>query len=145
MDLREIQERFDLEKCNDSRIAGKDTCGTYDFCVCCDKDVEYPCATAKMKFAQKEEKVYYRLAVLRPVKEPESEKTFDEAEPEKVEAEEVKAEEEEVEEKVEEEAAPEVEAEKVEAEEEKADEEKVEEEKVEEEAAPEEEKTVVAE
>ena len=139
MDLREIQERFDLEKCNDSRIAGKDTCGTYDFCVCCDKDVEYPCATAKMKFAQKEEKVYYRLAVLRPVKEPESEKTFDEAEPEKVEAEEVKAEEEEVEEKVEEkieeEAAPEVEAEKVEAEEEKA----------EEEVAPEEEKAVVAE
>jgi len=143
MDLREIQERFDLEKCNDSRIAGKDTCGTYDFCVCCDKDVEYPCATAKMKFAQKEEKVYYRLAVLRPVKEPESEKTFDEAEPEKVEAEEVKAEEEveeKVEEKVEEEAAPEVEAEKVEAEEEKADEEKVEEE-----AVPEEEKAVVAE
>ncbi|MBQ8885473.1 MAG: hypothetical protein IJY62_03805 [Clostridia bacterium] len=85
MELKEIQERFDLEKCNDSRIAGKDTCGEYEFCVCCDKEEEYPCANARVRYEQaaveapveetpapeaeeEKEKIFYRLAVIRPVR-----------------------------------------------------------------------------
>lgn len=73
MELKEVQERFDLEKCNDSRIAGRDTCGDYEFCGCCVKDEEYPCARARQRYEEcgAEEKVYYRLAVLRPVKQTE--------------------------------------------------------------------------
>lgn len=43
------QKELDLKKWYDSEKAGLDTCGTYDYCKDCDKNVENPCATAYAK------------------------------------------------------------------------------------------------
>ena len=44
--LTKKQQEMDIKKWNDSQKAGYDTCGTYDYCVQCDKDAQYPCARA---------------------------------------------------------------------------------------------------
>ncbi len=61
MDLRTQQTEFDNKKWYDSVLAGDDRCGTYDFCVKCDKTEKYPCAKAMHRFTSK----YIRLAVIR--------------------------------------------------------------------------------
>lgn len=46
-ELKNLQAELDVLKWNDSQDKGADACGSYDYCVKCDKGVEYPCATAK--------------------------------------------------------------------------------------------------
>ena len=46
MDFKAQQNRFDEIKWYDSIVAGYDRCGTYDFCGCCNKEEENPCAHA---------------------------------------------------------------------------------------------------
>lgn len=43
--LNEKQNELDAIKWTDSQVSG-DTCGTYDYCVQCDRDTDYPCARA---------------------------------------------------------------------------------------------------
>lgn len=61
MNLKNRQKAFDDVKWYDSILAGEDKCGTYEFCVKCDKEEKYPCARAEYKYSTK----YIRLAVLR--------------------------------------------------------------------------------
>ena len=50
-ELKTLQEELDVLKWNDTQArGGQDACGTYDYCVKCDKSVEYPCAKAKVAF-----------------------------------------------------------------------------------------------
>lgn len=49
MDYKAKQEELDLKKWLESERQGKDTCGEYEYCACCDKDAEYPCARASEK------------------------------------------------------------------------------------------------
>ncbi len=51
--LSEKQRKFDEQKWLDSEKLGCDTCGTYKFCGKCDKTLENPCATAKVKHYKK--------------------------------------------------------------------------------------------
>ena len=60
MDFRQQQAIFDDVKWYDSIVAGEDRCGTYDFCVECDKGQTYPCARA----AFRHQKGYVRIAVI---------------------------------------------------------------------------------
>ena len=46
MSTLEKQNEFDKKKWEDSVNAGRDTCGEYDYCAKCNKNHEYPCATA---------------------------------------------------------------------------------------------------
>ncbi len=61
MDYKERQKKFDIEKWYDSMLVGEDRCGTYDFCVKCRKDEQYPCARAMARF----QKEFVRVAVIR--------------------------------------------------------------------------------
>ena len=54
------QKEFDDVKWYDSVVAGEDRCGTYDFCVKCDKEQKYPCARAEYRYVKK----YIRLGVI---------------------------------------------------------------------------------
>ncbi|MCH5315506.1 MAG: helix-turn-helix transcriptional regulator [Eubacterium sp.] len=47
--LEKKQEELDAIKWCDSELS-RDTCGTYNYCVKCDKTKEYPCATAYYAF-----------------------------------------------------------------------------------------------
>lgn len=47
--LDEKQKELELQKWFDSEKAGKDTCGSYDYCKNCDKSLVDPCATAYEK------------------------------------------------------------------------------------------------
>ena len=47
--LDEKQKELELQKWFDSEKAGKDTCGSYDYCKNCDKSLAQPCATAYQK------------------------------------------------------------------------------------------------
>lgn len=50
-ELMQLQAHFDTIKWYDTQANGNvDTCGSYAFCVKCDKNVEYPCAKAKVAF-----------------------------------------------------------------------------------------------
>lgn len=51
--LEKQQKKLDEQKWLDSEKAGFDTCGTYKFCVKCDKSIENPCAIAKTKYNKK--------------------------------------------------------------------------------------------
>lgn len=44
-----LQAEFDVKKLADSESAGKDTCGSYPFCVYCSKKNKYPCGAAIYK------------------------------------------------------------------------------------------------
>ena len=45
----EFQNDFDLIKFQDSSMNQMDTCGTYEICKNCDKNLDYPCAMADEK------------------------------------------------------------------------------------------------
>ena len=65
MDLQQWQEDFDKKKWIDSMVSGEDTCGSYEFCVKCNKEKEFPCARAFSAF-NCPKKACVRIAVLRP-------------------------------------------------------------------------------
>ena len=44
--LSKKQQELDIQKWNDSLQAGYDTCGTYDYCANCNKELENPCEMA---------------------------------------------------------------------------------------------------
>ena len=50
MDYKKQQDKIDKMKWADSVAAESDLCGTYDFCVACDKTLENPCARAAYKY-----------------------------------------------------------------------------------------------
>ena len=50
MTLKEEQAQFDVVKWHDSIEAGKDLCGTYEFCGFCNKKEKNPCAHAARRF-----------------------------------------------------------------------------------------------
>lgn len=52
-----LQESFDVRKYEDSRVAGGDTCGTYDFCTYCNKKNKYPCGQAMIRHKEGEANV----------------------------------------------------------------------------------------
>lgn len=53
--LQDKQGELDIIKWADSEVSG-DTCGTYDYCVRCDKQSDYPCARAFYAFNAKSKK-----------------------------------------------------------------------------------------
>lgn len=61
MKLKEQQNLFDDIKWFDSIEAGRDRCGTYMFCRCCDKSERYPCARAAHRYSSG----WIRVAVAR--------------------------------------------------------------------------------
>ena len=60
MNFKRQQAIFDDVKWYDSIVAGADRCGTYDFCVECDKEQTYPCARA----ARRHQRGLVRIAVI---------------------------------------------------------------------------------
>ena len=44
--LELVQKELDTKKYEESAKAGKDLCGTYDYCKYCNKKNKYPCAAA---------------------------------------------------------------------------------------------------
>lgn len=54
--LNELQRNFDIEKWLASERVGKDLCGTWDFCVGCDKEPPTPCARSIVRARSAEEK-----------------------------------------------------------------------------------------
>ena len=46
MEYSRKQKQLDVKKWVDSETKGYDTCGSYDYCSNCDKDVKHPCAHA---------------------------------------------------------------------------------------------------
>ena len=50
MDFKAEQDRLDKIKWDDSMREGRDKCGTYDFCACCKKEAQYPCARAAHRY-----------------------------------------------------------------------------------------------
>ena len=61
MNLKNRQKEFDEVKWYDSILAGEDRCGSYEFCIKCNKKEKYPCARAEYKYNTG----YIRIAVLR--------------------------------------------------------------------------------
>lgn len=49
MKVKELQQKLDAKKYEESAKAGKDLCGTYDYCKYCNKKNKYPCAAAYNK------------------------------------------------------------------------------------------------
>lgn len=47
--IAQLQERLDVQKWVDSEAKGTDTCGAYDYCAFCDKNLSTPCAKAYNK------------------------------------------------------------------------------------------------
>ena len=43
MEYSRKQKQLDVKKWVDSETKGYDTCGSYDYCSSCDKDVKHPC------------------------------------------------------------------------------------------------------
>lgn len=52
MTLFELQKNIDFKKYIESEMWGKDLCGTYDFCKCCNKKNKFPCASAYKKLSK---------------------------------------------------------------------------------------------
>lgn len=52
MTKAEKQQQLDVAKWVDSENKGYDCCGTYDYCVKCDKEKQYPCAVAYDAFTK---------------------------------------------------------------------------------------------
>ncbi len=52
MNYQAKQEELDIKKWLESERKGADTCGEYEYCACCDKNAEYPCAAAAEKSAK---------------------------------------------------------------------------------------------
>ena len=50
MALTKKQKELDIIKWEKSIALGKDACGTFDYCVKCDKSLENPCDKAFKKF-----------------------------------------------------------------------------------------------
>lgn len=46
MQLKDLQKQLDDMKYRDSKMLGKDLCGTYNYCKHCNKKNKYPCAAA---------------------------------------------------------------------------------------------------
>jgi len=61
MDFKAEQEKFDKIKWLDSVQAGKDMCGSYEFCGNCKKQLQNPCARAANSY----QNGYIRIAVVR--------------------------------------------------------------------------------
>lgn len=55
MKLVDLQKQLDKVKYIDSENANCDTCGTYKFCIVCNKKNKYPCAAAYQNFMKKYE------------------------------------------------------------------------------------------
>lgn len=55
--MENFQEDFELKKWMDSRKANKDLCGTYDFCIKCDKSLERPCEKAYVAYKKTKRKI----------------------------------------------------------------------------------------
>ena len=53
MKLSDIQKCLDIKKYEHSKEKNKDMCGTYEYCVVCNKKNKYPCATAFKRFNNK--------------------------------------------------------------------------------------------
>lgn len=53
MELNELQRILDQDKWAESELAGRDVCGEFPYCVCCNKNTPYPCATAYRKHYEK--------------------------------------------------------------------------------------------
>ena len=69
MAITKRQKELDLVKWNKSIEIGADACGTFDYCVKCNKDLENPCDKAFKKFNAKPE------AEKTPAKKPAAKKT----------------------------------------------------------------------
>ena len=52
MTLKEEQRRFDDLKWYESIEVGEDKCGSYAFCMDCNKDLTYPCARAARRYVR---------------------------------------------------------------------------------------------
>lgn len=52
MNYQAKQDELDKIKWVASEKKGGDACGDFDYCACCDKSVEYPCAVAAEKSAK---------------------------------------------------------------------------------------------
>lgn len=52
MNYQAKQDELDVKKWLESERKGGDTCGEYDYCACCDKNADYPCAVAAEKSAK---------------------------------------------------------------------------------------------
>ena len=50
MNYKREQDKFDVTKWFDSILAGQDRCGSYEFCVKCNKANKYPCARAQRHY-----------------------------------------------------------------------------------------------
>lgn len=49
-ELYRLQEEISVEKWLASERAGYDLCGTREYCACCDKREQYPCAKANIRY-----------------------------------------------------------------------------------------------
>lgn len=47
------QSKIDVAKWQESYDCGEDKCGSYEYCVLCHKEEEYPCAKAKRRASNK--------------------------------------------------------------------------------------------
>ncbi len=56
MAITKKQQEIDVLKWEKSNMLGRDACGTFDFCVKCDKSLENPCDKAFKKFNAKPKK-----------------------------------------------------------------------------------------
>ena len=52
--LHNLQSDLDVKKYTDSETAHRDLCGSYDYCVLCNKKNKYPCASAYEKLNKEE-------------------------------------------------------------------------------------------
>lgn len=50
MDYSKKQKQLDVKKWVESETKNYDTCGSYNYCSCCNKDAAYPCAYAYDKY-----------------------------------------------------------------------------------------------
>lgn len=55
--ISERQKQFDRLKLELSEFLGEDACGTFEFCVCCDKKVENPCVNAETKYKNSKNRI----------------------------------------------------------------------------------------
>lgn len=53
MAITKKQQQLDIMKWKKSEELGADACGTFDFCIKCDKSLENPCDKAYRKFHEK--------------------------------------------------------------------------------------------
>ena len=50
-----LQQELDKQKYIESEKAETDLCGTYPYCIVCNKKNKYPCSTAYLRFIKKYE------------------------------------------------------------------------------------------